>query len=331
MAFYSPDAAMGEQLGALVTGLEQQGRPGLSERLAITWLRYPGSLLQEAIRPSGGNTRPEPGRGSRARGACWRGAEPQDPGGLERLAYLVASERWLQRDLLADGPELRQALEAMVRRASHGATGLVLDLLSGTTSGPALPPERQRAWERQRQLVNSWLTSLAWSELEGCNLCQKTWSEEPYGREQAFLRPDRSNVNRLSSDGLARLLEGVIHGTLVSPPACTRMRALLQWHPPVAPEPQAAGATRQLSPATPGWGQMEIARATPATLAVLAAAMPLWGLAAAPQGSGSVAIYAEPTGQLPSLLVLLGPDLSDPALVTALSTSLLAPQADGQA
>ena len=74
----------------------------------------------------------------------------------------------------------------MIRDSGNDATGLVVDLLSGTTSGPSLPPERFAHWAAQRRLVNDWLQSLGWSELEGCNACQKTWGDGPYGRERDF-------------------------------------------------------------------------------------------------------------------------------------------------
>lgn len=96
-----------------------------------------------------------------------------------QLFLLVAAEAWLQRQLIAEDPELRRALTAMVRGSSHDATGLIVDLLSGTTSGPSLPQERFRPWAHQRQLVSDWLGVLGWPELEGCNICQKTWGRVP--------------------------------------------------------------------------------------------------------------------------------------------------------
>jgi beta-lactamase class A len=115
----------------------------------------------------------------------------------------------------------------MIRDSSNDATGLVLDLLTGTTSGPALPPGRMAAWVEQRQLVNRWLAELDWPELQGCNACQKTWGDGPYGREREFYGEQLDNRNRLSTDAVARLLQAVIASALVSPPACARMRALL--------------------------------------------------------------------------------------------------------
>jgi beta-lactamase class A len=160
-------------------------------------------------------------------GASWAGDRPRYPASVVKLVYLVAAEAWRQADLLADTPELRRALSDMIRDSSNDATSLVVDLLSGTTSGPSLPPERMAHWVGQRQLVNGWLSELGWPELQGCNACQKTWGDGPYGREQDFYGSELENRNRLSTDAVARLLQAVLAAALVSPPACARMTALL--------------------------------------------------------------------------------------------------------
>jgi hypothetical protein len=222
MAFYSADPAMGQRLADLVRALEQEGRPGLGARLSITWLRYPESLGNRDQRESSSQ---EAGSG-----ASWRGGQLRQPGSLVNLIYLVACEAWLQRQLLRDEPELRRAMAAMVQPAAsaHGATGLVVDLLSGTTSGPSLPQDRFNLWKSQRALVNHWLETLGWPELVGWNACQKTWVDGPYGRELDFHSADQGHRNLLSTDGTARLLEAVMAGSFISPPACRRMQSLLE-------------------------------------------------------------------------------------------------------
>ena len=224
MAFYSPDPAMGQHLESVVRALELDGRPGLAERLSITWLRYiPGG---SAI-----------GRGADLDaagfwclpldGARWNGSTCRYPASVVKLVYLVAAEAWLQADLIPSSPELTAALAEMIQHSSNDATGLVVDLLTGTTSGPCLPAGAMALWSRQRQLVNQWLQGLGWPELQGWNACQKTWGDGPQGRERESYGPAGDNRNRLSSDGVARLLHAVIGSAIVSPPACQRMRALL--------------------------------------------------------------------------------------------------------
>jgi hypothetical protein len=229
MAFYSPDPAMQQLLGDLVLDCERQGRSGLGRVLSITWLRFPESIVGR-----GGRLTPEAFWGLPVAGASWGGERLRDPGSLVHLVYLVACEAWLQRQWLQESPELRRAMAAMVRHGCPDATSLVVDLLSGTTSGPSLPVPRQPMWIRQRQLVNDWMIQLGWPELQGCNACQKTWAQAPYGREADFTGPNGENRNRFSSEALARLFLAVIGGVLVSPPACGRMGELLA-HPSEAP------------------------------------------------------------------------------------------------
>ncbi|MEB3234743.1 MAG: serine hydrolase [Cyanobacteriota bacterium] len=222
MAFYSPDPVMGQVLVDLVRALEQDGRPGLGEQLSITWVRYGQSQLDRAaaLEPQAYWAQPW-------RGAGWRPAVLRYPASVVKLVYLVAAEAWKQRDWLRDDPELERALAAMVVDSSNNATEHVLDRLSGTTGGPALSGAAWQAWTQQRQLVNRWLQDLSWPELQGCNACQKTWDEGPYGRERQFYGPENANINQLTSDAVARLLQGVMASALVSPPACARMRQLL--------------------------------------------------------------------------------------------------------
>ena len=220
MGFYGPDGAMDAILADGIAALEADGRPSLNDDLSVTWLRYASSPLAGAW-----------GDGAQAlavTGASWAGERAHYPASVVKLAYLVAAEAWLQRQWLERSSELDRALAAMIQDSSNDATGLVLDLLTGTTSGPELPPGPLTSWSEQRQLVNRWYGSLGWPEWQGCNACQKTWGDGPFGRERQSYGAELANRNRLSTDFTARLLHGVISGSLVSPLACQRMQALLQ-------------------------------------------------------------------------------------------------------
>ena len=223
MAFYSPDPAMGQTLADLVRALELEGRPGLSQQLSITWIRFESSLIGRAADWDPATFWAHPGVGT-----SWGGEIQRYPASVVKAFYMAAAEAWLQADLIEDSAELRRALAEMIRDSSNDATGLVVDLLSGTTSGPALPARAMDDWVAQRQLVNDWLTQLAWPELDGCNVCQKTWGDGPFGREREFYGAELANRNRLSTDATARMLQAVMASALISPPACARMRDLLE-------------------------------------------------------------------------------------------------------
>lgn len=221
MAFYRAEGAMQQELAELVAKLEADGRAGLGERLSLTWVRYPSSLRSWS----------EEGWGcpleQAGEGAHWQGTRQRYPASVVKLVYLVATEAWIQRQWLGSTDELQRALADMVRESSNDATGYVVDLLSGTTSGVELPDGPFAEWSQQRQLVNHWLADLDWPELEGINACQKTWGDGPYGRERQSYGEGLENRNRLNTEGTARMLQAVIAGAMVSPPASLRMQALL--------------------------------------------------------------------------------------------------------
>ncbi|MEN9541526.1 MAG: hypothetical protein RLZZ459_1617 [Cyanobacteriota bacterium] len=223
MAFYCPDGALQQQLDAVIDQLAAD-RPDLREQLSVTWLRYERPLRQRGAAASDAADFWK----TPVRGASWQGARPRYPASVVKLLYLVAAETWLQRCLIDEGTELRRALADMIRDSSNDATALVVDLLTGTGSGPELPAAAFARWCRQRQLINRWAAGLGWPEWAGCNACQKTWSEGPYGRERQFYGADLENRNRLSTDLTARLLHAVMAGSMVSPAADRRMQDLLE-------------------------------------------------------------------------------------------------------
>jgi len=292
MAFYSPDASMDQRLAALVQRLAGERGETLPEGLSITWLRYGQSLLEQG-RPGQDLADVSSDSAALVRGAAWQGARLRDPGDLVQLVYLIASERWLQRGLLEEEPELRRAQAAMIQQGSHDATSYVVDRLSGTTSGPALAESLCQTWLAQRQLVNAWLTSLAWPELEGCRAVHKTWQDGPYGRERLFLGEAQENGNRFCSDGLARLLEALLAGSLISPPACQRMRQLLAVPSRQAAATEPATVLDALVP-SPGSGWRRF-----------------WGKAGRGPASHQLALYGEGEGRDSVLLVVL----AEPAAV----------------
>ena len=211
MAFYRSDPQMKRQLEKLLDQFAKKNRPGLHKSIAISWIRYT-------------SPNPEPCSGI---GAEWAEQKLIYPASVVKLIYAVAVEDWLQKDLLLANAELERAMKDMITNSSNDATSLVLDLLSGTTSGPALFGERWQAWKKQRLLINKWLHNLEWSELKGINCCQKTWGDGPYGREKDFYKDGNINRNALSTSATARVLEAVMTNGIVSPPACKRLRTLL--------------------------------------------------------------------------------------------------------
>ena len=211
MAFYRPVPEMQQHLVAVIDRLAADDRPGLHDQIAVTWVRYDA-------------TSPANGSGS---GAAWADQKLLYPASVVKLLYAVAAEHWLQRDLIPDSEELRRALLDMLADSSNDATGLIVDLLTGTTSGPALRSPAWEQWQQQRRIVNNWFHGFGWPELERINCCQKTWGDGPYGRERMFYGENNSNRNALCTAAVARILEAVMTDGILSPPACQRLRLRL--------------------------------------------------------------------------------------------------------
>ena len=299
MAFYRPDPEMASRLETLMDELSADGRPGLRNSLAVTWIRY-------------ADQQPDAGQGV---GAGWNEERLLYPASVVKLFYAVAVERWLQQDLLLESDELQRALRDMIGDSSNDATGLVMDLLTGTSSGPALQGTAWELWQRQRQLVNDWLVSLAWPELDGVNCCQKTWGDGPYGREKQFYGADNGNRNALSTRATARMLEAVMTGDVVSPPACRRLRELLDRS--LDPERRKADPENQVD----GFLGEGLAQGTR-----------LWSKAGWMSQARHDAAWWQHGDQPPMLLVAFssGPDRArDEQLLPALARSLSGFQASG--
>ena len=161
-------------------------------------------------------------------GATYRGVELIDPAELANLFYLVAAQVWLEQGMTPPSPELERAMAALMRAPSYDATSYILDTLSGTNSGPSLPPGPQETWNMQRNIVNRYYQSLQWPELRSINLNQKLWQDGPYGRERDFLGKALENRNRLSAEAIARLFHSIVGGVSVTPTRSQAIMSLLQ-------------------------------------------------------------------------------------------------------
>jgi beta-lactamase class A len=161
-------------------------------------------------------------------GAGHRATVPVYPASVVKLFYLVAVHAWLARRRLPWRPELARALKAMIRESSNDATNYVVDLLTGTTGGPELPPGALRRWLRRRQAVQRYFERWRWPEFAPIRITQKTWDDSPYGREQQSRIRVPNNRNRLTTDAVARLLWAIDRDLVVSQRACREMRGLLR-------------------------------------------------------------------------------------------------------
>ncbi len=176
---------------------------------------------------------------ARTIGASLRGGEPWYPASVVKLFYMTAAEAWLERGRLSLDSDLRGALREMIVHSDNDATNHIVDLLSGTTSGPAMPPSAFKTWLHKRRAVNRYFAGWRLPEFAGISMTQKTWSFAPYGREYVsrFCVPD--NHNALSTDAVARLLLAILRGEAVNRRRSAAMMKLLARSIPDKVDPKA--------------------------------------------------------------------------------------------
>jgi Beta-lactamase enzyme family len=224
MQFFNPDPQL-DRLGQEVLESTWQAFPELSrEQIAMTWLVYD----QDAPMNTAGALTAEDVWRYVPRGFSYRGSERIYPASVVKLFYLVALQEWLEKGMTNTSAEIERATRDMIVDSSNDATSLIMDILSGTTSGPELPIEPFKAWQQQRNIVNRYFKSLGWPELDQINVNQKTWSDGPYGRERAFVGAMYDNRNMLTTESTARLLHSIVAGIAVSGSRSQVMLDLLQ-------------------------------------------------------------------------------------------------------
>lgn len=221
MTFFRYDEAL-ENLGNGILSATWEQFPSLARnQIAMTWIVYDDPVPVN----TGSALSAEAFWQQPVRGVHYRGVELIYPASVVKLFYLVAAHEWLEKGMIQPSAELDRALRDAIIESSNDATSLVVDSLTGTTSGPELPNGPFETWKQQRNFVNRYYQSLNWPELETINVNQKTWCEGPYGRERAFLGPAYENRNMLTTNAVARLLHSIIGGVAVSP---TRSQAMME-------------------------------------------------------------------------------------------------------
>ena len=223
MPFFQRNDELAQWGDRLLSATWQQFPSLAQNQIALTWIVY-----DEPIVNTGGALTPDAFWQRSPRGFSYRGVERIYPASVVKLFYLVAVHEWLAQNMISPAAELDRAVRDMIVDSSNDATSLVVDVLTGTTSGPELPPGPFATWQQQRNIVNRYFQSLGWPELDTINANQKTWCDGAYGRERAFLGELMDNRNALTTEATARLLHSIVGGVAVSGPRSQAMMALMQ-------------------------------------------------------------------------------------------------------
>jgi hypothetical protein len=224
MPFFRQDDQL-TQIGTTILEATWKEFPTLNaQQIALTWIVYDAPVIVN----TGGAISSEEFWKYGVRGFSYRGDERIYPASLVKLFYLVAIQEWLEGGMVPETPELLRAMRDMIVDSSNDATSLIVDVLSGTTSGPELPPGPFETWTYQRNIVNRYYKSLGWEELDAININQKPWGDGPYGRERIFLGELMDNRNMLTPNAVARLLHTIVGGIAVSSVRSQQMMSFLK-------------------------------------------------------------------------------------------------------
>ena len=224
MAFFSTNEKL-TLIGESILTATWQRFPTLAKnQIAMTLIIYDEPVIVN----TGGALSPQEFWQYPIQGFSYRGEEKIYPASIVKLFYLVAIYEWLNNGMVTTSVELNRAIRDMIVDSSNDATSLVVDVLTGTTSGPELPNAPFETWKHQRNIINRYYQSLGWEELNTINVNQKTWCDGAYGRERMFLGELLENRNMLTTNAVARLLHSIIGGVAVSAHASVEMMNLLQ-------------------------------------------------------------------------------------------------------
>jgi hypothetical protein len=230
MTFFRQD----EQLAKLATEILETTWAKFPElerdRIALSWIVYDAPVIVN----TGGAISAEEFWKHQVRGYSYRGDERIYPASIVKLFYLVAIHEWLEGQMIPESVELNRAIRDMIVDSSNDATSLIVDVLTGTTSGPELTPGPFETWKHQRNIVNRYFQSLGWEEIEKININQKPWGDGPYGRERSFLGAMMENRNMMTTNAVARLLHAIVGGVAVSSARSQQMMGLLKRNLDVA-------------------------------------------------------------------------------------------------
>jgi len=194
MSFYYLSKEMGLALNNILGRACTHNKDFSREDIAITWINY----------------KSENNCVFKGFGTGINNKKMVYPASVVKLVYGLAAFYWIKKGNLLLSDEIIDAVRKMLSFSSNTATSFLIDLLTGTTSGPCIEGESWENWKYQRSIINDWLHDLHWEELGGLNCCQKTWDDGPFGREKEFYGHNNKNRNAMNSDSAARVLEEIM-------------------------------------------------------------------------------------------------------------------------
>ncbi len=194
MSFYYLQEEMGLALNDILERVCSNNIENLRNDIAITWINY---------KSESNHINKGCGFGINNRKLIY-------PASIVKLIYALAAYSWIDTKKILLTQEISDAVNKMLFYSSNDATSFLIDIITGTTSGPCIEGDSWENWKYQRSIINDWLKGLNWNELNQINCCQKTWDDGPFGREKEFYGTENSNRNMMTTDATARILEEIM-------------------------------------------------------------------------------------------------------------------------
>ena len=170
-----------------------------------------------------------------------RGETQMYPASVPKMFYMAALQRQLEDGKVKQTTELARGEKDMIVDSSNEATQYVLEVITVTSSGSALPEKEFQAWQHKRNRVNRYLASMGYKNI---NVNQKTFCEDAYGIEQQSRGYKGLNRNMLTTNATARMMAEIVTGRLASAERTGHMMQLMKRDPFAAtkdPDDQAHG------------------------------------------------------------------------------------------
>lgn len=157
--------------------------------------------------------------------------EKMYPASLVKLFFLFLAEQKLENGELTETEELRRALRDMIQESSNDATSYIVDLLTGTNSGPEFLNQKdfadflaQRKTELNYKIFNAF--SSDFSDInKNLNIASKTFCDGVYGREKQLIEANSSNY--VTAEIVATLMHKIISRQAITQSRSDDMKALL--------------------------------------------------------------------------------------------------------
>ena len=194
MSFYYLQEEMGLALNDILDRVCSKNRENLKNDISITWINYKSENNQIY----------------KGFGFGINDKKLIYPASIVKLVYGLAAYSWIKTKKILLSQEISDAVYKMLFYSSNDATSFLIDVLTGTTSGPCIEGDPWENWKYQRSIINDWLQELNWNELNEINCCQKTWEDEPFGREKEFYGAENKNRNMMTTNSTARILEEIM-------------------------------------------------------------------------------------------------------------------------